>query len=221
MVALSSADLRALFSPHDLKRLSSYGNNMLDYHVILDLLPSLATLYFSGRFSPSELKLSGVQASILLSLGLQRKTIEDVEAELRLPVSQALALFVKVVRKFTNVIEGVEKAEIEKSLPDQPQPEQQEKKASAGQREMMEDLEEGASEATRLLREQQRNVIDSLDLDAYAIPGNENAGWEKVKDLSKVVSIKNPEKRKEREADRPKTNGDGKKEKNNKKLKRK
>lgn len=76
--ALVSSEVRALFSPFDLKRLDSYANNMLDYHVILDLLPTLAALYFSNRF-PEDVKLSGVQSSILLALGLQRKPIEDIE----------------------------------------------------------------------------------------------------------------------------------------------
>jgi N-acetyltransferase 10 len=51
---------------------------MLDYHVVLDLLPTLAALYFSKRF-PVDVKLSGVQSSILLALGLQRKSVEDIE----------------------------------------------------------------------------------------------------------------------------------------------
>ena len=50
---------------------------MLDYHVVLDLLPAVASLYFQGRLG--DVKLSAVQASILLGLGLQRKTIEEVE----------------------------------------------------------------------------------------------------------------------------------------------
>lgn len=77
--ALVAEDVRELFSPFDLKRLDSYANNMLDYHVILDLLPTLAALYFSRRF-PADVKLSGVQSSILLALGLQRKSVEDIEA---------------------------------------------------------------------------------------------------------------------------------------------
>lgn len=51
---------------------------MLDYHVVLDLLPTLAALYFSKRL-PVDVKLSGVQSSILLALGLQRKSVEDIE----------------------------------------------------------------------------------------------------------------------------------------------
>ena len=51
---------------------------MLDYHVILDLLPTVATFYFDKRLG-ADVRLSAVQSSILLALGLQRKTIEEVE----------------------------------------------------------------------------------------------------------------------------------------------
>ena len=65
------------FSGHDLKRLEQYANNMLDYHVVLDLLPAVAGVYFS-RFLP-EVSLSSVQSSILLALGLQHKSVEMIE----------------------------------------------------------------------------------------------------------------------------------------------
>lgn len=67
-----------LLTPFDLKRLESYANNMLDYHVILDLIPTIASLYFQKRLG-DEVRLSAVQSSILLALGLQRKIIEEVE----------------------------------------------------------------------------------------------------------------------------------------------
>ena len=51
---------------------------MVDYHVIMDLLPIVSSLYFEKRFG-KEVKLGAVQSSILLALGLQRKTIEQVE----------------------------------------------------------------------------------------------------------------------------------------------
>lgn len=90
-------DVRDLFSPFDLKRLESYANNMLDYHVILDLLPTLAALYFTQRF-PADIKLSGVQSSILLALGLQRKPVEDIQ------VSESLSLSKFGVGANTHVI---------------------------------------------------------------------------------------------------------------------
>jgi N-acetyltransferase 10 len=67
-----------LLTPFDLKRLESYANNMLDYHVVLDLLPTIASLFFEKRLG-DEIRLSAVQSSILLALGSQRKSIEEVE----------------------------------------------------------------------------------------------------------------------------------------------
>lgn len=67
-----------LLSPFDSKRLESYANNMLDYHVILDLMPIVAGLYFLRRLG-EEVKLTAVQSAILLAVGLQRKSVEDVE----------------------------------------------------------------------------------------------------------------------------------------------
>ena len=77
-IDLASPELSILMTPFDLKRIASYANNMLDYHVILDLLPMAANLYFEKRLG-SEVRLSAVQSSILLAIGLQRKTIEEVE----------------------------------------------------------------------------------------------------------------------------------------------
>lgn len=44
----------------------------------MDLLPIISSLYFEKRLG-EEVKLGAVQSSILLALGLQRKTIEQVE----------------------------------------------------------------------------------------------------------------------------------------------
>ncbi|KAJ3860951.1 tRNA binding domain-containing protein [Lentinula novae-zelandiae] len=95
--ALTPALLPSLLTPFDLKRLESYGNNQLDYHVILDLLPLVATLFFQRRLNRpksseasgevNNLSLSAVQSAILLSMGLQRKTVEEIETEISLPVS--------------------------------------------------------------------------------------------------------------------------------------
>lgn len=75
---LNASELSTLFTPFDIKRLDSYANNLLDYHVILDLLPTVATLYFQKRLG-DDMHLSAVQSSILLAIGLQRKAIEEVE----------------------------------------------------------------------------------------------------------------------------------------------
>lgn len=71
----------------------AYSNNLVDHHIILDLLPNLAQAYFS-RHVPANL--SYLQAAILLSLGLQQNDISSLEAAIQLPANQALALFNKV-----------------------------------------------------------------------------------------------------------------------------
>ena len=54
----------------------------------MDMLPTIAAMYFAGKFGAKNegddvqekgVKLSAAQSAILLALGLQRKTIEDVE----------------------------------------------------------------------------------------------------------------------------------------------
>ncbi|KAG0708460.1 GNAT acetyltransferase 2-domain-containing protein [Suillus ampliporus] len=205
--ALGSQELSILMSPFDLKRLESYANNMLDYHVVLDLLPMVASLYFEGRLG-DDVKLSAVQASILLGLGLQRKTIEEVEGELSLPVSQALALFVKVIRKITKHLVDIQKALIGADIPLAP-PTGISRVGDGGEStqwkpveaNVEDELNEAGDEATKALREKQRDMIDSLDLSKYAI-NDANANWSvaeaQVARLAKgggatVISVKTTE----------------------------
>jgi len=84
---ITADELHNLLTPFDMKRLESYSENMLDYHVILDLIPSLAGLVFSKKLG-DECNLSAAQQAILLALGLQRKTVEDLEVSLALPWSR-------------------------------------------------------------------------------------------------------------------------------------
>ncbi len=71
----------------------AYANQMVDHHLILDLLPPLARAYFARRLPAS---LSFGQAAILAALGLQQRDLDDVGAALGLPANQVLALFNKV-----------------------------------------------------------------------------------------------------------------------------
>jgi len=36
-------------TPFDLKRLESYAKNLVDFHLVLDLIPTVAKLYFSKQ----------------------------------------------------------------------------------------------------------------------------------------------------------------------------
>jgi len=77
---------------------------MIDYHSILDLLPALSRLYYQAEF-PDDVRLSGVQETVLLAIGLQHKTLEQIEAELNLSASQILSIFMKTVKKLTSTMQ--------------------------------------------------------------------------------------------------------------------
>ncbi|ETN36970.1 uncharacterized protein HMPREF1541_07958 [Cyphellophora europaea CBS 101466] len=178
---LTPAELAATFSPFDLARLDSYANNMLDYHVILDLLPPIASLFFTSRLPM--VALSGVQQSILLSVGLQRKDLNDVEKELGVQSSQLLAIFVKVMRKISVAFSALQKEGVSEGLPGKAT-DLLRGDANGGDaanvdvaaHRVSEKVVPGADadedEATTSLRAQQRALIDALPLDKYDLNGS-------------------------------------------------
>ncbi|KAF3092983.1 N-acetyltransferase 10 [Orbilia oligospora] len=193
-IPLRKDQLDEQFSPFDLKRLESYANSMLDHHVITDLVPLISSLYFTGKL-PATAKLSGVQSAILLAIGLQKKTTEDVEKELNLPNQQVLAMFVKIMRKVSTALGGIVSQAIEETLPAEHHGRKKvgaEEAIDGGEDEEMadvskrlkpleqtleEDLEEGADEVKIALKEKQRELINALDLQKYEIP-SASGEWE-------------------------------------------
>lgn len=102
----------------DLKRLESYSRNMVDFHLIMDLVPTIARLYFNpGNVLPAGLfTLSPVQAALLTGIGLQFKSIDDLTVDLNLPANQLLAMFNKAMNKITALVRQSYEQEIEKEL---------------------------------------------------------------------------------------------------------
>lgn len=194
-------ELDAILSPFDLKRLESYANNMLDYHVILDMLPLIASLYFTKR-TGDKVSLSSVQAAILLAVGLQHKNLDDVSKELNLPPSQSMAMFSKIVRKFSTYFRELLSKDIEKSMPALEDDELREMNgeeairydAEAVEQELNEDLNAAGKEAVSELRTKQRQLIDALDLKKYAINDDvkewDDKAAEKAVKGDGVVSVK-------------------------------
>jgi N-acetyltransferase 10 len=170
---VTKAELDALFSPFDLKRLDSYANNMLDYHVILDMLPSIATLYFTGRLK-SQIKMSGVQVALLLAVGLQRKEFSEVEKELNLSSSQLMAMFVKVVRKVATAFRQILEGAVREQMPEAMEVEDEgingdaltDSRFKALEKDLQEELLEGGEEflADQEERERAKALIDALPL---------------------------------------------------------
>jgi len=102
---LTRSALSVLFTPHDLGRLDAYSRNLVDYHMVLDLIPDVARLYFTSRLPA--VHLPRLQAGILLAVGLQRADVDAVGAGLGVPGGQVLALFNKAVRKISTALNGV------------------------------------------------------------------------------------------------------------------
>ncbi|EDO18579.1 hypothetical protein Kpol_1048p9 [Vanderwaltozyma polyspora DSM 70294] len=200
---LTKEQLDEVLSPFDLKRLESYSNNLLDYHVIVDLLPTLALLYFAGKFG-NEVSLSSVQSAILLAIGLQRKSIDTISKELNLPANQTIAMFAKIMRKISVHLRQVLSESIEQSLPavndeviaEMDGEEIKSYNAADAMDKIEDDLEEAGSEAIKAMRDKQKELINSLNLDKYSI-NEAGEGWSESKEaLDKaakkggVVSVK-------------------------------
>ncbi|KAF9736362.1 killer toxin resistant protein [Paraphaeosphaeria minitans] len=180
---VTKSDLDTILSAYDLKRLDSYANNMLDYHVILDMLPKIAELYFTGRLK-GQVKMSGVQTAILLAIGLQRKEFSNVEKELGLNNSQLLAMFVKVIRKVATTFRGIVEGAIDETMPEAMEVEHNGVAADAGsgarfqplEKDLDEELREAGDDALWEERERAKAMIDALPLGKYEI-GAGAADW--------------------------------------------
>ncbi|KAG2617256.1 hypothetical protein PVAP13_3NG179514 [Panicum virgatum] len=103
-----------MLSPHDMKRLEAYSNNLVDYHLILDLVPILAHQYFSEKLPVS---LHGAQAAVLFCMGLQDKDVGAVKEELGIEREQVLSNFIKTMKKLYGYLHNIAGKEIEATLP--------------------------------------------------------------------------------------------------------
>ena len=170
---LSAEELGALLTPFDMKRLQSYCENMVEHHVIIDLVPVLAVLFFSRKLG-SECTLSAAQQAILLALGLQRKPVEALEGELGLTPSQVLALFAKIVRRIVKTLQDIQREGVGRDLPAEqsdvqrigvqqsfrPVEQSVEEELRAEKRQEREETDEEMSEE----RAKQKELLDSVDL---------------------------------------------------------
>ncbi|CAH1391873.1 unnamed protein product [Nezara viridula] len=174
---------------YDLKRLEMYCNNLVDYHSIMDLLPTLSKLYFFGMFS--DLKCSAIQSAILLGIGLQHKTIDELSKDLELPTSQLFGIFNRSMRKIQQFLANLTEEAVEetlglKNLTSVDHENGVENRIGGLKAEMDAD--------DKSLRKKQRKELDSLKrefLQEYAIQGTDEE-WNKAlsEGPGKTLSIK-------------------------------
>uniref|UniRef100_A0ACD5XD09 Uncharacterized protein n=1 Tax=Avena sativa TaxID=4498 RepID=A0ACD5XD09_AVESA len=200
--------LRDVLSPHDMKRLEAYSNNLVDYHLILDLVPILAHEYFSEKLPVT---LHGAQASVLFCMGLQDKDISATKEELGIEREQVLSNFIKTMKKLYGYLHNTAGKEIEATLP-----RLKEIGMAPLSRSMDEDLDEAAEEVKEKRRAADEATVDPKLLHKYAI-NNDDFEIEKALQTDKmsasgVISVKSnrtnaDKKEKHREKEKSKRKG--------------
>ncbi|XP_040894822.1 RNA cytidine acetyltransferase [Toxotes jaculatrix] len=187
---LSSSELAAHFSPYDLKRLELYSRSMVDYHLIMDLIPAVARIFFLKQLG--DISLSAAQCALLLGIGLQHKSVEELEKEIDLPSSQLMGLFNRLVRKLVQVFTSIQENAIEAEMATT-----KDVTMEPTVRSLNDDLNEAAKEFEEQ-HKQDIAKVKEIDLEEYRIRGDDEE-WDQV--LKKagntaVISIKSDKKRK-------------------------
>lgn len=189
---ISSAELEVFITKYDLKRLEMYTNQLVDYHLIMDLLPPLARFYFLNQLG--EMHLSAAQAAILLGLGLQHRTVDEIAADLDLASSQVLGLFNRTVRRIVGVLNDVTARAIETSMGG-PKNASHDNPALHSGKTLTDELEEAAKE----LKSKQKAELERLkkeNLSQFVIKGSEQEWGNALKGGTKnIISVKSGEKR--------------------------
>jgi len=189
---LRKSDLDALFTPYDLKRLESYAHNLLDFHVILDMLPTLSRLYFLDKLSVS---LSAGQCALLVSMGLQCKSIEESAREMNLQVNQVLALFQKSIRKISQFFRSLQEQEVASALPVLSNGSTNKilNSKEASEKSLNEELEEAEEEVKQEARRKRKELLkEEEELSQYSLSGKD-VNFEKAlsnrRDNGKIPSV--------------------------------
>ncbi|KAI9908386.1 hypothetical protein PsorP6_004680 [Peronosclerospora sorghi] len=172
---ITPEELAMVLTPYDAKRLKSYAKNMVDFHMIVDLVPSLARLYFLQRFP--QMSLSYLQRAILVSLGLQHHSVDVIQQELNVPSNQLLALFNKAVRKFLAQIERLTEKQLQQGSSNSKKVEEvfvQSQAMTPIDSTLNEEMRE---DAQVVKTKEQQKLLDSLNLMKYAVRGDD-ADWD-------------------------------------------
>uniref|UniRef100_A0A8D3E5W6 RNA cytidine acetyltransferase n=1 Tax=Scophthalmus maximus TaxID=52904 RepID=A0A8D3E5W6_SCOMX len=182
--------LAAHFSPYDLKRLELYSRSMVDYHLIMDLIPAVARMFFLKQLG--DISLSAAQCALLLGIGLQHKSVDQLEKEIDLPSSQLMGLFNRLIRKFVQAFTSIQEKAIEAEMT---------ATKDVTMEPTVKSLSDDLNEAAKEFDEQHKQEVEKvkeMDLEEYRIRGDDEE-WDHVlkkAGSSAIVSIKSDKKRK-------------------------
>ncbi|EQB79155.1 N-acetyltransferase 10, partial [Camelus ferus] len=199
--ALRREELEALFLPYDLKRLEMYSRNMVDYHLIMDMIPAISRMYFLNQLG--DLALSAAQSALLLGIGLQHKSVDQLEKEIELPSGQLMGLFNRIIRKVVKLFNEVQEKAIE---------EQMVAVKDVVMEPTMKTLSDELDEAAKEFQEKHKKEVGKLkdmDLSQYVIRGDDeewNEVLNKAGQNASIISLKSDKKRKLEAKKEPKQN---------------
>jgi len=209
--SMTRDELDNVLSIHDIKRLESYANSLVDYHLIIDLFPILAKQYFTNRF-PKSFALTPGQSLFLIGLGHQHKSVDDIAKELSIEASQVMSYLQKIIRKIVKHFKELEEKDELKKLPQyltsseigmtplvKPLNEDLDEgfasKMAGGSKIQLEDKKETEREKER----QQEELLNSLSLSQYAISdaaqdwsGNSALKKQSIPNIVSVKALKDP-----------------------------
>uniref|UniRef100_A0A4W5MBX0 RNA cytidine acetyltransferase n=1 Tax=Hucho hucho TaxID=62062 RepID=A0A4W5MBX0_9TELE len=169
--ALSSSELSGQFSPYDLKRLEMYSRNMVDYHLIMDLIPAVARMFFLKQLG--DVTLSAAQCALLLGVGLQHKSVDQLEKEIDLPSSQLMGLFNRLIRKIVQFFNRIQEKAIEAEMVVS-----KDISMEPTVKTLNDDLDEAAKEFQEK-HKQDMEKVKEMDLQQYLIRGDDEE-WDQV-----------------------------------------
>ncbi|XP_075694115.1 RNA cytidine acetyltransferase [Rhinoderma darwinii] len=187
---ITRSELASSFTPYDLKRVEMYSQNMVDYHLIMDLIPAISKMFFLQKYGV--LNLSAAQSALLLGIGLQHKTVDQLEKEIELPSSQLMGLFNRIMRKVVQLFNRIQERAVEEEMVTT-----KEIVMEPTLKSLNEDLEEAAKEFQQKHQEEVE-MLKGVNLSQYVIRG-EDEEWNdvlKTGQNASIVSVKSGQKRK-------------------------
>jgi N-acetyltransferase 10 len=112
-IPVVESDVLQFVTPYDLKRLRAYSKGESDYHLITDLVPTIADLVFNGKLTVSG-NLTFLAKRVLVGMGCQRKNIDEIyeEDKQRITIPQILGIFKPSIDKISAQIEKKVEAKI-------------------------------------------------------------------------------------------------------------
>jgi len=177
---LRAKSLLQFLSRDDLHRIEQYGRNLVEHALVMDIVPTLSMLFLSRRMP--EVHLSPLQCAILVGVGCQHRTFDQMAGELGTSASQLLALFNKAVHKLSNHCRSLLEHEVEEEEDLAKDSGAAVKQITSGQvmtggefiKESLKETQQGAAKKVNAkLEAQRKELLESLSDEFAVVP---NAG---------------------------------------------